>query len=129
MTQESRHGGACTTCVTGRPPRPSIVVGEEDWGVAQAEVVKHDHASGSMVVRLIGDLVDERPRNLSKPSSDSATASGFVGLICSQICARLAVSQLRDIGRSALTASPRKRSSKAFWSALSRIRCSATVTR
>jgi hypothetical protein len=38
-----------------------VVVGDDDWGVAQAEVLELDRASGSMVVRLIGDLVDERP--------------------------------------------------------------------
>jgi hypothetical protein len=37
----------------------AVVVGDDDWGTVQAEVVEHDHASGSMVVRLIGDLVDE----------------------------------------------------------------------
>jgi hypothetical protein len=39
-----------------------VVVGDDDWGVAEAEVVEHDHASGSMAVRLIGDLVDEQPQ-------------------------------------------------------------------
>jgi hypothetical protein len=37
----------------------TVVVGDDDWGVARAEVVEHDRESGSMVVRLIGDLVDE----------------------------------------------------------------------
>lgn len=39
----------------------TVVVGDDDWGVVQAEVLEHDCASGSMVVRLINDLVDERP--------------------------------------------------------------------
>lgn len=37
----------------------TVVVGDDDWGVARAEVVELDRESGSMVVRLIGDLVDE----------------------------------------------------------------------
>ncbi len=39
----------------------AVVVGDEDWGVVRAEVVELDRESGSMVVRLIGDLVDEHP--------------------------------------------------------------------
>lgn len=37
----------------------TVVVGDDDWGVVRAEVVELDRESGSMVVRLIGDLVDE----------------------------------------------------------------------
>ena len=37
----------------------TVVVGDDDWGVVQAEVVELDRESGSMVVRLIGELVDE----------------------------------------------------------------------
>ena len=39
----------------------TVVVGDDDWGVAQAEVVEHDRASGSMVLRLLTDLVEEWP--------------------------------------------------------------------
>lgn len=45
-----------------------IVVGDDDWGVVQAEVVEHDLASGSLVLRLLGELVDERPSELSRPA-------------------------------------------------------------
>lgn len=37
----------------------TVVVGDDDWGVVWAEVVELDRESGSMVVRIIGDLVDE----------------------------------------------------------------------
>jgi hypothetical protein len=37
----------------------TVVVGDFDCGVVRAEVVELDRESGSMVVRLIGDLVDE----------------------------------------------------------------------
>ena len=46
----------------------TIVVGDDGWGVVQSEVVELDHASGSMVLRLMGELVDEhgdRPACLS----------------------------------------------------------------
>lgn len=45
-----------------------IVVGDDDWGVVQAEVVEHDLASGSLVLRLLGAIVDERPSELSRPA-------------------------------------------------------------
>ena len=41
-------------------PGSIIVVGDDDWGVAQAEVVEHEPETGSIVLRLLGDLVDER---------------------------------------------------------------------
>ncbi len=37
----------------------TVVVGDDDWGVAPAEVVQIDPATGSMVMRLTADLVDE----------------------------------------------------------------------
>lgn len=37
----------------------TVVVGDDDWGVVRADVVELDRESGSMVLRLIGDLVDE----------------------------------------------------------------------
>lgn len=40
----------------------TVVVGDDDWGVAPAEVVEIDHTTGSMVLRLIADLVEERSR-------------------------------------------------------------------
>ena len=45
-----------------------IVVGDDDWGVVRAEVVEHDAESGSLVLRLLGDLVDERLDRLSRPA-------------------------------------------------------------
>ncbi len=38
----------------------TVVVGDDDWRVVQAEVVELDRESGSMVVRIIGELVDEQ---------------------------------------------------------------------
>jgi len=40
----------------------TVVVGDDDWGVAPAEVVEIDHTTGSMVLRLTADLVDEHSR-------------------------------------------------------------------
>ena len=41
-------------------PGSIIVVGDDDWGVAQAQVVEHEPETGSLILRLLGDLVDER---------------------------------------------------------------------
>ena len=41
-------------------PGSIIVVGDDDWGVVQAEVVEHDPETGSLILRLLGDLIDER---------------------------------------------------------------------
>ena len=41
-------------------PGSIIVVGDDDCGVVQAEVVEHEPETGSIVLRLLGDLVDER---------------------------------------------------------------------
>ena len=45
-----------------------VVAGDDDWGVVQAEVVAHHLASGSLVLRLLGELVDERASELSRPA-------------------------------------------------------------
>lgn len=37
----------------------TIVLGDDDWGVALAQVVECEPGSGSLVLRLLGDLVDE----------------------------------------------------------------------
>ena len=44
-----------------------VVVGDDDWGVVQAEVVEHDRETGSLVLRLLGELVDESAGELSRP--------------------------------------------------------------
>ena len=41
-------------------PGSIIVVGDDDWGVVQAEVVDHDPETGTIILRLLGDLIDER---------------------------------------------------------------------
>jgi hypothetical protein len=40
----------------------TVVVGDDDWGLAPAEVVEIDHTTCSMVLRLTADLVDEHSR-------------------------------------------------------------------
>jgi hypothetical protein len=52
-TRRAKAGVACV-------PGSIIVVGDDDWGVVQAEVVEHDPETGSIIVRLLGDLIDER---------------------------------------------------------------------
>lgn len=42
-----------------------VVVGDDDWGVVKAEVVEHDPESGSLVLRLLGDLVAEHVDELT----------------------------------------------------------------
>ena len=41
-------------------PGSIIVVGDDDWGVAHAEIIEHEPETGSLVLRLLGDLIDER---------------------------------------------------------------------
>ena len=43
-----------------------VVVGDDDWGIVSAEVVEHDRESGSLVLRLRGELVDERAGELTR---------------------------------------------------------------
>jgi len=45
-----------------------VVVGDDDWGVVPAEVVEHDRTSGALVLRLLGELVDEHAGELSRPA-------------------------------------------------------------
>jgi hypothetical protein len=45
-----------------------VVVGDEDWGVVPAEVVEHDRESGSLVLRLLGELADETAGELPRPA-------------------------------------------------------------
>ena len=52
-TRRAKAGVACV-------PGSIIVVGDDDWGVAQAQVVEHEPETGSLILRLLGDLVDER---------------------------------------------------------------------
>ena len=52
-TRRAKKGVACV-------PGSIIVVGDDDWGVVQAEVVDHDPETGSLILRLLGDLIDER---------------------------------------------------------------------
>jgi hypothetical protein len=44
----------------------TVIVGDDDWGVTEAEVVEHDLETGSLVLRLLGDLVDEQADELTR---------------------------------------------------------------
>ena len=44
----------------------TVVAGDDDWGVVEAEVVEHDVESGSLVLRLLGELVDEPADELTR---------------------------------------------------------------
>ncbi len=37
----------------------TLTVGDDDWGVVPAEVVEYNPDSGSLILRLLGELVDE----------------------------------------------------------------------
>ena len=37
----------------------TVVIGDDDWGVAQAQVVEHDEETGGLVLRVVGDLQPE----------------------------------------------------------------------
>jgi hypothetical protein len=45
-----------------------VVVGDDDWGIVRAEVIEHDRDSGSLVLRLLGELVDESTHEISRPA-------------------------------------------------------------
>jgi len=58
----ARHAAPGTVVDVG-----SVVpVGDDDWGVVPAEVVEHDRKSGSLVLRLLGEIVDERSNEFSR---------------------------------------------------------------
>jgi hypothetical protein len=44
-----------------------MIVGDDDWGVVPAEVVEHDRKGGSLVLRLLGEIVDEKSGEFSRP--------------------------------------------------------------
>jgi hypothetical protein len=39
----------------------TLVVGDDDWGDARAEVVEYDASTGALVLRILGDLGTETP--------------------------------------------------------------------
>jgi hypothetical protein len=64
IRSNSRRAGVGTDLAVG-----SVIVVGDDWGIVEAEVVEHDAESGSLVLRLLGELVSERPGDeLSKPA-------------------------------------------------------------
>ena len=44
----------------------TIVVGDDDWGVAPAEVVEYDEATGALVLKVLADLQPESTGSLSQ---------------------------------------------------------------
>jgi hypothetical protein len=44
----------------------TLVVGDDDWGVAPAEVVEYDQSSGALVLRILGELEPESPTSVSQ---------------------------------------------------------------
>ena len=39
----------------------TLVVGDDDWGVARADVIEFDASTGALVLRILGDLEPETP--------------------------------------------------------------------
>ena len=43
-----------------------VIVGDDDWGVAPAEIVEYDEASGSLVLKVLTELQPETTGSLSE---------------------------------------------------------------
>ena len=46
----------------------TVIVGDDDWGVAPAEIVEYDDATGALVLRVLGELHSEA----ATPATQSA---------------------------------------------------------
>lgn len=44
----------------------TVVVGDDDWGVAPAEVVEYDEDSGALVLKLLAELQPETSASLTE---------------------------------------------------------------
>jgi hypothetical protein len=44
----------------------TLVVGDDDWGVAPAEVVEYDEECGALVLRVLAELQPEASTSLSE---------------------------------------------------------------
>lgn len=44
----------------------TVVVGDDDWGVAPAQVVAYDEATGALVLRVMSELQPEGANSLSE---------------------------------------------------------------
>ena len=60
----ARHARPGTVLAVGS----IVVVGDDDWGVVGAEVVDRDHESGSLVLRLLGEIGDDETGELVRPA-------------------------------------------------------------
>jgi hypothetical protein len=45
-----------------------VIVGDDNWGVATAEVVEHDFNTGALVLRVLTELGTEGTVELSRPA-------------------------------------------------------------
>ena len=67
-TRRAKAGVACV-------PSSIIVLGDDDWAVARAEVVEHEAATSSTILRLLGDLIDQRPDGAAAVLGDVQTSA------------------------------------------------------
>lgn len=44
----------------------TLVVGDDDWGVAPAQVLEYDEDSGALVLKLLAELRPETPATLTE---------------------------------------------------------------
>jgi hypothetical protein len=63
-----RANARCAAAGTVLDVGSEVVVGDDDWGAVHAQVVEHDHETGSLVLRLLGELVEETAGEFSLPA-------------------------------------------------------------
>lgn len=51
----ARHATAGTVLAIGA----TVIVGDDDWGVAPAQVIEHDPSTGALVLRVLEELRPE----------------------------------------------------------------------
>ena len=44
----------------------TVIVGDDDWGVAPAEVVEYDEATGALIMRVLAELQPEGAGAISR---------------------------------------------------------------